>query len=245
MFIIKNSWFPFGRHKAINIFGFLFTKGDLSEVEINHEKIHTVQQKELLWIPFYILYVFEYLLVRLFSWCNHSYAYHDISFEEEAFRNENNSEYLKTRKYYSWFPFLRIKSWGVCSVPHKTTTPKIPDLREMTEREVNKFVEDLPKELKISSGASKDLIILGFSDFGYVIDISKSSIQTKLYVDKVQRPFIVEELSTEVSFNENIVFNGIGKLSVNQRKGRIDLKYEVVAALDKEVVTYKFNWVKE
>lgn len=41
MIIIKNKWFPFGKYKAINLFGILFTKSNLSEVEINHEAIHT------------------------------------------------------------------------------------------------------------------------------------------------------------------------------------------------------------
>ena len=41
MKIIKTKWFPFRGYKAINLFGILFTKGDLSDTEINHEAIHT------------------------------------------------------------------------------------------------------------------------------------------------------------------------------------------------------------
>lgn len=39
------------------------------------------------------------------------YAYHDISFEEEAYGNENNLEYLETRKHYSWTKYLKLGSW--------------------------------------------------------------------------------------------------------------------------------------
>ena len=69
---------------------------------INHESIHTAQQLELFIIGFYILYLFEWL-VRLTMKGN---AYKNISFEKEAKANEDNLEYLKTRKWYSFFSYL-------------------------------------------------------------------------------------------------------------------------------------------
>ena len=39
--IIKNKIIPFGNYKAMNLFGIIFTKSSLSEIELNHEKIHT------------------------------------------------------------------------------------------------------------------------------------------------------------------------------------------------------------
>lgn len=111
MIIIKNSWFPFGRYKAINIFGILFTKSNLKENEINHEKIHTEQMKELLFIFFYLWYGIEYLIIRLCnirdSW---NEVYHDVSLEEEAYNNEDNLEYINTRKHYSWVKYLNPRS---------------------------------------------------------------------------------------------------------------------------------------
>lgn len=99
MIIIKNSIIPFKGYKAINFFGIIFLRKEctLSEKDLNHEAIHTAQMKELLFIFFYIIYFLEWL-VRLFIGKN---AYKNISFEKEAYSNENNLEYLKTRKCFS------------------------------------------------------------------------------------------------------------------------------------------------
>ena len=53
--------------------------------------------KELLFIFFYIIYFLEWI-VRLFINKN---AYRSISFEKEAYSNEDNLEYLKTRKHFA------------------------------------------------------------------------------------------------------------------------------------------------
>ena len=99
MIIIKNSIIPFKGYKAMNLFGILFLRKpySLSEKDINHEAIHTAQMKELLFIFFYIIYFLEWI-VRLFINKN---AYRSISFEKEAYSNEKNLEYLKTRKHFS------------------------------------------------------------------------------------------------------------------------------------------------
>ncbi|MGY0039604.1 hypothetical protein [Pedobacter sp. NJ-S-72] len=72
---------------------------------INHEKIHFYQQLELLILPFYILYVTNYL-VNLIRFRNHSKAYFNISFEKEAYANDQNMNYLKNRRLYAWFKYL-------------------------------------------------------------------------------------------------------------------------------------------
>ena len=46
MKIIKTKWFPFGRYKAINLFGILFTKGDLSEIDIDYLKRNNLLTKD-------------------------------------------------------------------------------------------------------------------------------------------------------------------------------------------------------
>ena len=64
MKIIYNRFFPFGTFWAINIFGIIFCrvdKGRLPEVVKNHEYIHTLQQREMLFVGFYIFYVVEWL----------------------------------------------------------------------------------------------------------------------------------------------------------------------------------------
>lgn len=101
---IRNSILPVGKgFGAINLFGILFVKGDvaLTPELVNHEMIHTAQMKEMLYIPFYILYVVEWL-VRLVQFKGRTYeAYYNISFEREAYREGGNPEYLKHRKKFA------------------------------------------------------------------------------------------------------------------------------------------------
>jgi len=69
---------------------------------LNHERIHLRQQVECLVLPFYLIYFGEYLFYRL-SGRNHDQAYLSISYEKEAYANENKPNYLKNRKIYSNF----------------------------------------------------------------------------------------------------------------------------------------------
>ena len=110
--IIVNKIIPFGSYSTINVFGILFTKhkkGILTNRVVNHELIHTAQMKELGYIGFYLWYFIEYLLIRLFH-KKQGDAYADVSFEEEAYANDRNITYLKNRKHYSWFKYLKVKS---------------------------------------------------------------------------------------------------------------------------------------
>ena len=56
MKIIYNNLIPFNGYKAINLFGVLFVRKGctMSEIDINHEAIHTTQMKEMLYIFFYV-----------------------------------------------------------------------------------------------------------------------------------------------------------------------------------------------
>lgn len=110
MKIVYNTWFPFGSYSTLNFFGILFTKRkQLTDKTITHESIHTAQMKEMLWVFFYLWYGVEYLLIRLFH-KKQNCAYHDVSFEEEAYYNDLNPNYLKTRKHYAWWKYVRIRS---------------------------------------------------------------------------------------------------------------------------------------
>jgi hypothetical protein len=68
---------------------------------INHEKIHFQQQIELLILPFYLLYLINYC-INLVRYRNHDLAYYNICFEKEAYANDQNLNYLKGRRLYSW-----------------------------------------------------------------------------------------------------------------------------------------------
>ena len=103
MIIIKNKIIPFKGFSAICLFGLLFTKKDLSRAEINHELIHERQAIEMLFVFFYIWYLIEWL-IRLTGKGN---AYHNISFEREAYTNENNLLYLSTRKMFNFIRYIK------------------------------------------------------------------------------------------------------------------------------------------
>ncbi len=94
-------------YTGITIFPFVFLKYTSlmkNKVLINHEKIHLRQQLELLIIPFYILYFIEFLigLVQLRDWHQ---AYRNISFEREAYINENDLDYLKSRSFWKFLKY--------------------------------------------------------------------------------------------------------------------------------------------
>lgn len=72
---------------------------------INHEKIHLHQQLELLIFPFYLWYFIEYI-IRLLQYKNAALAYRNISFEREAYENDQDLEYLRKRKWYGFLKYL-------------------------------------------------------------------------------------------------------------------------------------------
>lgn len=111
--IIRNKILPFKGYKILNLFGILFVRKDkrITEYDINHENIHNAQMQEMLWIFFYLWYVIEYIIVRLFH-NKQLKSYHDVSFEEEAHSNEQDLNYLLKRKHYSWVKYLKVKSNG-------------------------------------------------------------------------------------------------------------------------------------
>ena len=91
MIIIKTKRFPPKGFKALTFWPFIFYKEQLTTVDLNHEKIHARQQTELLLVGFYLAYITEWIFK----------GYDSISFEEEAYANEADSNYLKTRKAYA------------------------------------------------------------------------------------------------------------------------------------------------
>ncbi len=72
---------------------------------IHHEKIHHRQQLELLIVPFYLLYLFNYLF-NLLRYRNHYKAYREIIFEREAFQMDNDLDYLNRRKMFAFVNFI-------------------------------------------------------------------------------------------------------------------------------------------
>lgn len=110
MKIIINRHLPPKGFTAINLFGVIFTRrGDeISERVIRHEKIHSQQMKYMLYLFFYLWYGVEWL-VRLIQYRNAKTAYFNISFEREAYYNDSNPHYLKSRRAFAWIKYLTIK----------------------------------------------------------------------------------------------------------------------------------------
>lgn len=104
MIIVKSSIIPFRGYKAICLWPFIVVrKGKtVNWDDINHEKIHGRQQLEMLLVFFYLWYLVEWL-VRL---CMKGNAYKSISFEREAYEHECETDYLDSRKPYSWLKYL-------------------------------------------------------------------------------------------------------------------------------------------
>ena len=104
MKVIYNKAIPFKGYKCVNLFGVLFVREGctMRADDYRHEAIHTVQMKEMLYIPFYVLYVLEWLwhLARL---GDAKAAYLAIRFEREAYAHEGEAGYLETRKKFNQY----------------------------------------------------------------------------------------------------------------------------------------------
>ena len=75
-------------------------------VLMNHERIHLRQQIELLVLPFFVLYGLDYL-VKLIRYRDKNLAYRNVVFEQEAYENENDLEYLKSRSFWRFLKYLK------------------------------------------------------------------------------------------------------------------------------------------
>lgn len=111
MKIIYNIIIPFKGFKAINLFGVLFVrneyKGRITKRTLNHESIHTSQMKEMLYILFYLWYVVEWL-IKLFIYGGD--AYRNISFEREAYANQDNEYYIGVdREFWDFLKYIKNK----------------------------------------------------------------------------------------------------------------------------------------
>jgi hypothetical protein len=89
---------------AITIFPFIISKEKLGDITLRHETIHLYQQKELFVLLFYILYCYDFLK-GLIKYKNVDDAYYQIRFEQEAYDNGNDDEYLKHRLKYNWYKY--------------------------------------------------------------------------------------------------------------------------------------------
>ena len=109
---VENSWVPILLSKfapieihAISIGFFVFCRSTMTSVTKRHESIHFQQQLELLFLPFYLLYLASWLH-GLWKYKNPAIAYREVIFEREAFSGDYVEGYLKNRPRYAW-----VKHW--------------------------------------------------------------------------------------------------------------------------------------
>jgi len=95
------SWFfPVA---AITLAPFVICRDKNDVVMLNHESIHVTQQLELFIIPFYILYVLNWVYNLVKYSGDTDKAYMEILFEKEAYANEEDLSYLETRPKWACF----------------------------------------------------------------------------------------------------------------------------------------------
>lgn len=101
-YLLKNT-----KINAITLWPFIVLRKDADRnnaVLINHERIHLRQQAELLVIFFYIWYLVEYFYWYL-KFRDGFLAYKTISFEREAYAQEDDLDYLKSRRFWSFLKY--------------------------------------------------------------------------------------------------------------------------------------------
>ena len=135
--IIYNNIIPFKGYLAMCVFPFIFVRKDarnLTVNDINHEKIHGMQQIEthivalilavLLadvglfswwWVlvsplVYFALYGLEYIVRWICYGFDTREAYRNISFEQEAYLNENDLTYIKNRHLFASWKYLFRKN---------------------------------------------------------------------------------------------------------------------------------------
>lgn len=130
--VIVNSLLPFSGFKYINIFGWIWTQITnfvMTDDDANHEMTHTCQARDFIpkflrdhlpvWLTdffgyliFYILYGIEFVIKLIASIFMKSpkgirhWVYRSISFEQEAYYNSWDPDYLKDRRRFAWAAFI-------------------------------------------------------------------------------------------------------------------------------------------
>lgn len=109
MFLITSKYLIPKGYQGFTLYPFIFLRFATDKknvVFVNHERIHLQQQLELLILPFYLWYFIEFFF-RYLKYKNFDLAYRNISFEREAYAQEKNVEYLKSRKFWGFLKYVR------------------------------------------------------------------------------------------------------------------------------------------
>ena len=106
---------PFKGFYACTIFNCIYRNikyrnTPISSITLNHEKIHMSQSHDFNigfcgYFLFYLFYGLEWLLKLPFFVAGYR-IYRSLSFEQEAYKNESNKEYLEQRKRFAWVKYI-------------------------------------------------------------------------------------------------------------------------------------------
>lgn len=93
--------------RGIMLYPFCIVNNKKNKNLVRHEKIHFKQANELWVIPFYVMYLIDYLnqkkkVKHLNANIRHHIAYRAMYFEQEAFMNDYKPDYLTTRPKFNW-----------------------------------------------------------------------------------------------------------------------------------------------
>jgi hypothetical protein len=106
--IVSKYLIPKG-FRGLTVFPFVLLRDRNTQdhlVLMNHERIHLRQQLELLVLPFFVIYGLDYL-VKLIRYRDKDRAYRNVVFEREAYQNENDLDYLKSRSFWRFLKYLK------------------------------------------------------------------------------------------------------------------------------------------
>ena len=92
---------------AITMGVIVFCKGEMDERTKRHETIHFQQFVETIFVGFLLLYIWDYIF-GLAKYKKGSIAYKKIRAEVEAYKNDEDVNYLKNRKRFQWI-FIKNK----------------------------------------------------------------------------------------------------------------------------------------
>ena len=108
MFLIVSKYLISKKYRGFTFFPFIIIRNGFDKTDkvlINHEKIHIRQQLELLILPFYIWYFTDFL-IKTILYKDSNKAYRNIIFEREAYANEKDLDYLKSRSFWKFLNYL-------------------------------------------------------------------------------------------------------------------------------------------
>jgi len=98
------NWLFGTKMLGIALFPFVIIRPNIDQYVILHESIHIEQYTELYIVGFLFIYVYD-LIYGYLKYGDRKKAYEKIRFEQEAFMNHNNNDYLKERSKFAWMKY--------------------------------------------------------------------------------------------------------------------------------------------